>query len=105
MLEAMITENTTNFLRETIEYLQERGKKPEDVSFVYVYDYWRHGRSSPNENPIQCGKWEDFARLADRPRARGWAGCQTGIERGLVIVGQDFWIERHSNDEFGTQWW
>ena len=96
-------ENNTNFLRETIEELEIHGKTPKDVKVVYVYPYWHWDRKK--DPRWQKGTWEDFARLADQPRQMGWNDCQEGIYDGLLIVGEDWWLERDCNDEFGTEWW
>lgn len=94
-----------NFLKRTISYLEGYGKTPEDVVWVGVKPhYWF------NDNPWQTGTWEDFALLADQDAPQGFSSDGsfiegTDINMGLVIVGKDFWLERHMNDEFGSAWW
>ena len=78
----------SNLLKETIEVLRENGKSEEDV--------------------LWCGSeefgwftWEDFKELADFEYCNDY-GLQE-IASDLLVVGKDFWLERHQYD--GAEWW
>lgn len=101
--------NNTNFLRKTLEVMQVYGKTPEDVRAVLVRPYWHWERDRGDK--WQKGNWEDFACLADRPYNIGFTiddrdpEAETGVKQGLMIIGDDWWMERDYADEFGTEWW
>lgn len=83
-----------NFLEETIECLKENGKSESDVVWVgrghdtlYVEKY--------------KSTWEDFKSKADFQYDNGYGGNE--IPMDLIIVGKDFWLERHEYD--GSEWW
>lgn len=76
-----------NLLKETIRDLELFDKKPSDVLWV----------GSKN----QVGTWEDFSSLADFDYDDGFGGNE--IEDSLVIVGDNWWMERGEYD--GSEWW
>lgn len=78
-----------NLLKETVEKLKYHGHAPEDVLWVGVYD----GSETTN--------WEDFAIMADRVYDSGYG--MVVVREELVIVGKDWWLERHEYD--GSEWW
>lgn len=77
-----------NLLRETIETLRENGKTPDDVHWVGAGDHW--------------ATWDGFAALADGfIYDSGWgAAC---VNAALVVVGDDWWLERSEYD--GNERW
>ena len=78
-----------NLLQETVNDLKENGKTPADVRWV--------GRESIN---AKCG-WEDFVKQANFEYDNGYSGVE--IPRDLVVVGDDWWLERAECD--GSEWW
>ena len=88
-----------NLLEETIECLNDNGKCGADVLWVgrsYV-DYKNHLR------PIIKYKssWDDFCLKANFEYDDGYGSVE--IARDLIVVGKDFWLERHDYD--GSEWW
>lgn len=76
-----------NLLEETLEALKEHNKTPEDVKYIYDNNSWF--------------TWEDFKQLAN---VKYYSGYGTAlVDRNLVIVGKDFWLEREEYD--GSEWW
>lgn len=82
----------TNLLKETLEILSENGKSPADVRWVGV-------RSSKPPEPH--GMWDDFVKFADINYDSGYGGNE--VSGGLVVVGDDWWLERGEYD--GSGWW
>jgi len=80
-------ELTENLLRETLAFLAAYGKSPADVRWV--------GREDEE------GSWEAFAALADREYDPGFGGAE--VLQDLVVVGDDWWLEREEYD--GSEWW
>ena len=80
--------NDTNLLDETVEYLKQFGKSATDVVFV--------GQGK------HVGSWLDFENLAKNIiYDNGFGGNE--ISLGLIIVGKNWWLERHEYD--GSEWW
>lgn len=81
-----------NLLKETIECLQENCKSESDVVWV--------GRGH-NSRYVEKYKstWEDFKSKADFQYGSG----SDEIPMDLIIVGKDFWLERHEYN--GSEWW
>lgn len=79
----------TNLLREAIGVLQANDKTPADVRWV--------GASSG----ALAISWDEFALLADRAYDSGFGHCEVAPD--LVIVGDDWWIER--KEYAGREWW
>lgn len=78
-----------NLLRETLDALKENGKTPADVRWV--------GRASIS---AKCN-WDEFAKQGnfEYDNSYGWRG----IPADLVVVGDDWWLERKEDD--GAEWW
>ena len=86
-----------NLLEETIRVLNNYGKKPDDVLWVgRDYIDWDSKRSS-----YKC-TWESFSKKANfYYYDNGYGGIEVPLD--LIIVGADFWLERHEYD--GREWW
>ena len=78
-----------NLLRETLEKLTENNKTPADVRWAGSKD----GRYAIT--------WDAFVQLADIVYDDGFGGQE--IADDLVVVGDDWWLERHEYD--GSEWW
>lgn len=78
-----------NLLKETIEDLKKHGKGPTDVRWVGSSDgaYWVD--------------WAAFAAIANVEYDDGFGGQE--IASDLVVVGDDWWLEREEYD--GSEWW
>lgn len=77
----------TNLLIETLECLRSNGKSEHDV-------LWCGNREF-------CFRWSVFAKLANRKYDNGYGGNEVASD--LLVVGKDFWLERHEYD--GSEWW
>lgn len=80
-------EDERNLLHETISFLMSEGRAPADVRWIGNTDAWFD--------------WEAFARLADRTYDSGFGGQE--IAEDLLVVGDNWWLERHEYD--GSEWW
>jgi hypothetical protein len=80
-------DESSNLLTETIKCLADNGKNPKDVLWI--------GDASSS-----C-TWDQFAECASFDYDDGYGGQE--IYADLVIVGKDFWLERHEYD--GSEWW
>ena len=78
-----------NLKDETLEILNKYGKTWDDVEWV----------GSVNWN-LTVDK-NQFLILADREYNNGYGGNE--VSPDLVVVGKDFWLERHEYD--GSEWW
>lgn len=78
-----------NLLVETIEELNDAGHSVDEVNWVGSRD----GR-------YVCS-WADFAKIADLNYDDGFGAAE--IAEDLVVVGSDFWLERHEYD--GAEGW
>ena len=78
-----------NFKQETLHKLEAHQKKIEDIKFIQCSDF----KVSNTVNEIL--ELMNF----DYDNGYGWAV----IRDDLVIVGNDWWLERHEND--GSEWW
>ena len=76
-----------HFLTETIEFLKENGKKPQDVCWIGINN--------------ECCSWYEFSQIANFYYDSGF-GSQD-INKDLIIAGDNWWIERHEYD--GSEWW
>ena len=76
-----------NLWKETICDLAENGKTWDDVIGICCDDF-------------QITK-EQFEKLANREYDNGYGGAE--VAQDLMIVGADFWLERHEYD--GSEWW
>lgn len=78
----------TNFKKETLNILKENHLTWKDVEFIQTKDF--------------CIKDKDkFLEQMDFDYDNGFGG--TEIQEDLVIVGKDWWLERHEYD--GSEWW
>lgn len=78
-----------NLLKETIGVLAAHGRSSADVEWAGA----RNGKF--------WGNWKDFAAVADFEYDEGFSSNQ--IPLSLVVVGHDWWLERHEYD--GSEWW
>lgn len=88
----------TNLLKETIEILKENGKSETDVLWVgrgFSSGYYNYKKQEYKST------WEDFKEKADFNYDDGYGGNE--IPMDLIVVGKDFWLERHEYD--GSEWW
>ncbi|MCW3140695.1 MAG: hypothetical protein N2V72_00725 [Methanophagales archaeon] len=77
-----------NLLKETLEVLWQHGKKSKDVKWCGIPGFG------------YCS-WSEFAAVADTEYDSGYGA--TKVEKDLVIVGEDWWLERREYD--GSSWW
>ena len=86
-----------NLLIETISCLNEHGRETSDVLWVgRNYYKWEE-----KERVIYKSTWDDFREKANFRYDSGY-GCAE-IPSDLIVVGRDFWLERHEYD--GSEWW
>ena len=78
-----------NFKQETLEKLEDHNKTWDDVEFVQGNDF------------VVKNSKEEILELMDFEYDDGYGGAE--IARDLVIVGKDWWLERHEYD--GSEWW
>ena len=78
-----------SLLKETLESLKNYNKHPADVFWVGSCD-----------GAYKIG-WSEFAEIADFEYDSGYGGQE--IARDLVVVGNDWWLERGEYD--GSEWW
>lgn len=76
-----------NLLNETHDSLLRGGKTPADVKWVGNSEFYF--------------TWNEFASIADFEYDDGYGG--QNIAHDLLVVGKDFWLERHEYD--GSEWW
>jgi hypothetical protein len=76
-----------NLLQETIEILTANGKTEKDVLWIGSLELKT--------------TWENFKQVANIDYDSGY-GHQV-IAEDLLIVGADWWMERHEYD--GSEWW
>ena len=76
-----------NLWKETICDLAENGKTWDDVICVCCDDF-------------KITK-SQFEKLANREYNDGYGGVE--VAQDLMVVGADFWLERHQYD--GSEWW
>lgn len=84
-------------LAETIKVLSSNKKTPDAVRWIGVLKHcW------PKEGDLPAiGSWADFERFANFEYNSGYGGNE--IASHLVIVGDDWWLERGEYD--GSEWW
>lgn len=95
-----------NLLTETLELLKRQGKSPENVQWVGVkerdfLDFFPSLNTPPKDKAVPIGSWGEFAAFADFDYNDGYGGNE--INGDLVIVGDDWWLERVEYD--GSEWW
>ena len=86
-----------NLLQETIKCLNENGRQTSDVLWIgrSYFDYEK------KEHNYYKSNWDDFCLKANFTYDAGYGGNE--IPMDLVVVGKDFWLERHEYD--GSEWW
>jgi len=77
-----------NLLKETIINLGLNNKTIEDVLWC-------------GSDAFGWFSWAEFAELADTDYDNGFGGNEVAFD--LLIVGKDYWLERHEYD--GSEWW
>ena len=77
-----------NLYEETAEFLLEHGKSMSDIVFVSG-----NGHEIPLDNFTKVAKSYDYDS--------GFGGAE--VPEDLLVVGNDWWIERHEYD--GSEWW
>ena len=91
--------NMINLLEETLEVLEINGRTEEDVLWV-GRDYIEFLKPS-GERITYKSTWKDFCAKADFEYDRYYGSIE--IPMDLIVVGKDFWLERHEYD--GSEWW
>lgn len=76
-----------NLLEETIETLEDYGKKIEDIKWIGNEQYYM--------------SIDTFKKIFNKEYDCGYGENEVNI--GLIICGKDFWLERHEYD--GAEWW
>ena len=76
-----------NLLEETILCLNNNGKVTSDVLWVGNYELKTN--------------WENFSKIADVEYNEGFGSQEVATD--LLIVGKDWWLERHEYD--GSERW
>lgn len=85
-----------NLLSETLDVMNENGKKPENVVEVMWLD-------NPNESVYTGCSWEDFAEAARTIDYNNGFGTQEVEESLVVLFDDDSWLERFEYD--GSERW
>lgn len=78
-----------NLLQETFKILHEHGRTPDDVRWV------------GNADGTVVSSWQSFEAVANFEYDAGYGGNEITLD--LVIVGDDWWLERGEYD--GSEWW
>lgn len=78
-----------NLLKETKEILERHGKTFDDI--LFVGDRTTHTKMT----------MKDFLEHANVEYKNGFGIEEINTE--LILVGKDFWLERHEYD--GSEWW
>lgn len=82
---------TVNLYEETISELYANGASPQDVRYVTDGYTW--------------STWEDFVELAKKVHYPNQYGSVI-ISKDLKVVGDHFWLERHSAGSIEwAEWW
>lgn len=76
-----------NLLKETVKVLNEHGKSLDDIIWIGSKD-------------CEIDK-DQFIKFANKEYDRGYGLIE--VAEDLVIVGKDWWLERHEYD--GSEWW
>lgn len=76
-----------NLKEETLKVLAYNGKTWADVEWVGLEQ-----KVVPKDS---------FLLIADREYDNGYGGNE--VNMSLIVVGKDFWLERHEYD--GSEWW
>ena len=76
-----------NFLKDTLNKMEENGVSPDDVLYVF--------------NSFGYCSWEEFEKLANFDYNNGYG--LVAIDLNLIVRGSDWWLERAEYD--GSEWW
>ncbi len=76
-----------NLLQETIDIITVKEKTVEDVLWVGTKD--------------MSFSWKEFASISDFDYYNSYG--RRRIKESLLVVGKDWWLERHEYD--GSEWW
>ena len=76
-----------NFLKDTLNKMEENGVSPDDVLYVF--------------NSFGYCSWEEFEKLANFDYNNGYG--LVVIDLNLIVRGSDWWLERGEYD--GSEWW
>ena len=76
-----------NLLVETLALLIEHNKSEKDILWVGCKEFYTD--------------WKNFKKLANTEYDNGFGS--PSVAEDLIIVGKDFWLERHEYD--GYEWW
>jgi hypothetical protein len=88
-MSAQVREKLVNLLDETLEVLKKYGKNEKEVEWVGSEEWgWF--------------TWEEFKEVARDVWYDNGYGTEE-IATDLVVVGSDWWLERHGYD--GKEWW
>lgn len=79
----------SNLLDETLGHLTRAGLTEKDVLWVGT------------QNGEKSISWKSFAKLANIDYDSGYGGEEIRLD--LVVVGKNWWLERHEYD--GSEWW
>lgn len=89
----------TNLLHETISELIEHGKTLDDVIWIGEENRLNYFTKEIIDGyTISKSK---FLEMANKEYDSGYGGQE--VNPHLVVVGKDFWLERHEYD--GSEWW
>jgi len=78
-----------NLLKETLDILNDSNILEDQILYV-----------AGKKSNIKIS-WEHFKKIADTDYDNGYGGQE--VAQDLVIVGNDFWLERSEYD--GSEWW
>lgn len=90
-----------NFYNELKYELERRDKTLDDIEWVGIL---KDGEYTYFDNSMDKDVYldlEQFFRVADFDYWDGFGSAE--ITLGLVVVGKDWWLERHEYD--GSEWW
>lgn len=79
-----------NFLEETIQILEEHNKSSDDIRWIGLKDGSKY-----------LLYWVEFSSIADFEYDDSFGSVK--INKNLVIVGSNWWLERQEYD--GSEWW
>lgn len=88
---SLLGRDNENLKNETLRELQKNNKTPDDVRFV-GFSY---------KDILYKVSFEEFLKIADFNYDNSFGGLE--INPALMVVGDDFWLERHEYD--GSEWW
>ena len=94
----------SNLLQETLNFLKEHNKSPNDVLFCNISKYNDElGYDEPERETKETNSFsfEEFVKLADFDYHNGFGALE--INLSLQVVGKDFWLKRHEYD--GSENW